>query len=94
MKNRREVLTFGALVGLGGLLNAKRLAAAPPSFRVVVDYDLCERTGDCAHACPEVFEMRSDGHLNLLTEEPAEELREKVERAEELCPTNAISIEG
>jgi ferredoxin len=44
--------------------------------------------------CPEVFEVRSDGYLYVLIEEPGEELREKVEQAADLCPTAAITVEG
>jgi ferredoxin len=44
--------------------------------------------------CPEVFEVRSDGYLYVLQEEPPEELRDKVLQAEELCPTGAITVEG
>ena len=62
-------------------------------MRVVVDYDVCASTGSCMQVCPEVFEVRSDGYLYILQEEPGEELRGKVEQAAELCPTGAISIE-
>lgn len=44
--------------------------------------------------CPEVFEVRSDGYLYILQEEPGEELRSKVEEAADLCPTAAITVEG
>jgi ferredoxin len=44
--------------------------------------------------CPEVFEVRSDGFLYLLTDEPGEELRSKVETAADMCPTAAITVEG
>jgi ferredoxin len=63
-------------------------------MKVSVNYDVCASTGACMQTCPEVFEVRSDGYLYLLTEEPGEELREKVQQAAELCPTGAISIEG
>ena len=63
-------------------------------MRVKVDYDICASTGSCVQVCPEVFEVRSDGYLYVLQEEPGEELREKVEQAADLCPTAAISIEG
>jgi ferredoxin len=62
-------------------------------MRVVVDYDVCASTGSCMQVCPEVFEVRSDGYLYILEEEPGEELRGKVEQAAELCPTGAITIE-
>ena len=43
---------------------------------------------------PEVFELRDDGYLYILQENPAESLRAKVAEAVDLCPTGAISIEG
>jgi len=42
--------------------------------------------------CPEVFEVRSDGYLYILQEEPGEELRGKVTEAAEACPTAAITV--
>ncbi|MBM3798662.1 MAG: ferredoxin [Actinobacteria bacterium] len=63
-------------------------------MKVKVDYDVCASTGSCMQVCPEVFEVRSDGYLYILNEEPGEELREKVEQAADLCPTAAISVEG
>jgi ferredoxin len=63
-------------------------------MKVIVDYDVCASTGSCMQVCPEVFEVRSDGYLYVLQEEPPEELREKVLQAEELCPTGAITVEG
>ena len=46
-------------------------------MKVVVDYDVCASTGSCMQICPEVFEVRSDGYLYLLQEEPADSLRDK-----------------
>ncbi len=63
-------------------------------MKVSVDFDVCASTGACMQTCPEVFEVRSDGYLYILQEEPAEELRTKVEEAADLCPTGAITIEG
>jgi ferredoxin len=62
-------------------------------MRVKVDYDVCASTGSCMQVCPEVFEVRSDGYLYVLQEEPAEALHDKVREAADLCPTGAISIE-
>ena len=61
-------------------------------MRVVVDYDVCASTGSCTQVCPEVFEVRSDGFLYLLQEEPGEALRDRVTQAADLCPTGAITI--
>ena len=53
----------------------------------------CVSTGSCTRVAPEVFEIRDDGFLYVLQEEPGEDLRAKVEEAAELCPTGAISIQ-
>jgi ferredoxin len=63
-------------------------------MKVSVDFDVCASTGSCVQVCPEVFEVRSDGYLYILQENPGEELRAKVEQAADLCPTAAITVEG
>jgi ferredoxin len=63
-------------------------------MRVVVDYDLCESNAICMAVAPEVFEVDDDDNLNLLQEEPPEELRGKVEEAVRRCPKQALSLEG
>ncbi len=63
-------------------------------MKVTVDFDVCASTGSCMQVCPEVFEVRSDGYLYVLQEQPDETLREKVENAADLCPTAAITVEG
>ena len=50
-------------------------------MRVIVDLDVCASTGSCAQICPEVFEVRSDGYLYILQEEPGEELSDAVNQA-------------
>ncbi len=62
-------------------------------MKVVVDFDMCASTGGCMQVCPEVFEVRSDGYLYVLNENPGPELAEKVNEAVDLCPTAAISVE-
>ena len=61
-------------------------------FRVKVDYDLCESNANSKQVDPEVFEGRDDDFLYLLTEEPGEELRAKVEESAQRCPKQAIAI--
>jgi len=63
-------------------------------MKVNVNFEVCASTGACMQTAPEVFEVRSDGYLYILQEEPGEELRTRVEEAAELCPTGAITIEG
>ncbi len=50
-------------------------------MRVEVDFDVCQSTGTCQQICPEVFEVRDDGYLYVLQEEPAEKLWAKVREA-------------
>jgi ferredoxin len=63
-------------------------------MRVVVDFDKCESNALCMAAAPQVFEVRDDGYLYILQEEPGEELRSVVEEAALTCPTQAITVEG
>jgi ferredoxin len=62
-------------------------------MKVTVDFDVCASTGACMQVCPEVFEVRSDGYLYILQEEPAEAVQDKVREAADMCPTAAISLE-
>jgi ferredoxin len=63
-------------------------------MRVVVDFDKCKSNAVCMGVAPEVFEVRDDGFLYILQDEPPEELRPKMEEAVRTCPTQAISLEG
>ena len=63
-------------------------------MKVIVDFEVCQSHGLCMQAAPEVFELRDDGFLYILQEEPAEALRRKVEAAVRECPTGAIKLEG
>ena len=63
-------------------------------MKIKVDYDVCESNAACMRACPQVFEVRDDGFLYILDEEPGEALRAAVEEAAQACPTGAISVEG
>jgi ferredoxin len=60
--------------------------------RVTVDLDMCASTGGCVQTCPEVFEIRDDGYLYVLIEEPPVELHDRVRDAADLCPTAAIEL--
>jgi ferredoxin len=62
-------------------------------MKVIVDFDACMSNAQCVIWAPQVFEVREDGYLYVLNEEPPEELREAVEQAARHCPTQAIRIE-
>lgn len=61
-------------------------------MKVTVDVDACASTGGCVHHAPEVFAMGDDGYLAVIRPNPDESLRERVERAAEMCPTGAITV--
>ena len=63
-------------------------------MRVNVDFDRCQSNALCMSAAPEIFEVRDDGYLYVLLEEPGEELRAKLQQARDICPTQAITIDG
>ena len=62
-------------------------------MKITVDYDLCSSNAVCMSIVPEVFEVRDDGFLYVLNEEPGEEFAERVREAVASCPNGAISIE-
>jgi len=63
-------------------------------MRVSVDFERCQSNGVCMRRAPEVFELRGDGFLYVLAEEPDDSLRDKVEDAARRCPTQAITVDG
>ncbi len=63
-------------------------------MKVVVDFDICQSNAVCMESAPKVFEVRDDGYLYVLNENPSEAMRAEVEEAAERCPTGAITIEG
>jgi ferredoxin len=62
-------------------------------MRVVVNFDTCDSNAVCMGLAPEVFEVRDDGFLYILDENPPEKLRPKVEQAVLECPTQSITLE-
>jgi ferredoxin len=63
-------------------------------MKITVDFDMCQSHGLCTEAAPEVFEIRDDGFLYILSETPPDTLRAKVDRAQRECPTGAIQVDG
>lgn len=70
-------------------------------MRIVVDLTKCQDHGQCVFSCPEVFSLDENGKLSFRkyaqelyrSELIAEELRDKLEEAADVCPTQAILIE-
>jgi ferredoxin len=64
------------------------------TLKVIVDRDICQNHGQCVFAAPQVFELDEEGELVVLDDEPDESLRAAVEEAADVCPHQAITIEG
>ncbi|GAA1011170.1 ferredoxin [Streptomyces sp. F-3] len=62
-------------------------------MKITVDMNLCQDHGQCAIAAPEVFRMNDEGKLVYETD-PDDALRTEVEEAADVCPVQAILIEG
>ncbi len=63
-------------------------------IRVVVDRDACQNHGQCVFAAPMVFELDDEDELVVLQDEVDASLRGVVEEAADVCPVQAITIEG
>jgi ferredoxin len=61
-------------------------------YRVDADFDLCESNAVCMGIAPEVFEVRDDGYLYVLQENPPAELIDRVTEAVAACPKRALEL--
>ena len=61
-------------------------------MKVSVDFDRCQSNALCMQTLPEVFDVRDDGYLYILTEEIKPEWAERARLAAAECPMQAISI--
>ena len=62
-------------------------------MKVQVDFDKCKSNAVCMRAAPEVFEVRHDGFLYILQEDPTSEQHKRVRAAAKGCPTGAITLD-
>ena len=62
-------------------------------MRVEVDLTKCQDHGQCVFAAPDVFQLDDTGKLAFVAE-PDEALRDAVEEATDVCPLQAIPIDG
>jgi len=58
---------------------------------VRVDEQLCQGTGYCVRLAPSVFRLEG-GVARVLVADPGPELAERLEEAESVCPSGAISL--
>ena len=62
------------------------------SFKVEVDYDLCQGHANCMAEAPEIFQVDDKGILTVLQDTPDNTLLKKAQAAAQYCPTSAIKI--
>ena len=60
-------------------------------MRVTVNLGTCQNMGQCVFEAPTVFRLDGDGRLEFESE-VADDLREQVAMAAELCPTQSIGL--
>ena len=58
-------------------------------MKATIDHSLCEGHAKCMDNVPEVFEVREDDRSYTIVDE----IRAKVERAVQVCPRAAISLQ-
>ena len=62
-------------------------------MKIYVDMDSCQHYGQCTFEAPTVFALNDDGKLEYVGEVD-DALAEQVEAAADVCPMQAITIEG
>jgi ferredoxin len=61
-------------------------------FRVEADLDLCQGHAMCELEAPDYFQVPKRGKVEIVDPELPEDARPDVERAVEMCPTQALFI--
>ena len=67
-------------------------------MKVSIDKSKCIMCGSCVAICPEVFEMKDDGSVDVKEQYKDKDISDdaivaKVKEAEVACPTMAIVVE-
>lgn len=67
-------------------------------MKVKINKEKCVMCGSCVAICPEVFEMKDDGSVDVKAESQNVDIAdtaliEKVKQAQAACPTMAIETE-
>ena len=71
-------------------------------MKVIVDLNKCNDHGQCVYSAPEVFSLNGRGELSFrdeardlyVSDQLDESLRDGLEEAADICPMQAIEIEG
>lgn len=65
-------------------------------MKISANYDTCIASGNCGYIAPKVFQNLAahGGFVSVLDPNPPEPERPNARRAERLCPSATIRIEG
>ncbi len=67
-------------------------------MKVSIDKEKCSMCATCVAICPEVFELKDDGSIDVKDEykgvDVPTELEAKVQEAASSCPSTAIVVEA
>lgn len=61
-------------------------------YRIEADLDLCQGHAMCELEAPDYFRVPKRGQVEILNPEPPDEARPEIQRAVEMCPTQALFI--
>lgn len=61
-------------------------------MKIVVDRNRCEANQVCMRIAPEVFRVDENDQLHLLIEQVGPDLQERVARAVNVCPRQALTL--
>ncbi|MDG5483041.1 ferredoxin [Mycolicibacterium gadium] len=62
------------------------------SYKIEVDLDLCQGHAMCELEAPDVFTVPKRGKVEILDTEPPDDIRDEVQNAVDMCPTQALFI--
>src|ERR1700730_3364259 len=84
----------------GGAARPAGEGALPPAqrglimgYRVGVDLDLCQGHAMCELEAPDYFRVPKRGKVEIIDAEPPDDARDEVQRAVDMCPTQALFIQ-
>lgn len=61
-------------------------------LKIEVDLDLCQGHAMCELEAPDYFKVPRRGKVEILDDDPPEDAREELERAVDMCPTQALLL--
>jgi ferredoxin len=62
------------------------------AYRIEVDLDLCQGHAMCELEAPDYFTVPKRGKVEILDAEPPDDALDEIERAVDMCPTQALLL--